>query len=158
MFPNLDESLAAAGLKTFEDLCFMFPAPELEDDFRGQKAEASVQLRLLGDRSGLLSIQVGGDLYSAAAANMLGIAVPDAGQKEDALREITNIIAGNIMPDLVRSFGIRRMDFPRIVQSAAGKRNDPGKQAGSARVVLDRGWIEMAFHLDEPSPLKGAVR
>jgi CheY-specific phosphatase CheX len=102
MKTKIEKALKDATISTFEDTCFMYLEPELEDIQKDLTLEAAAEVKYRGDFNGKLIIEARGGLSSAIAANILSNDLPGSQQKMDALGEIANIICGNILPYLSR--------------------------------------------------------
>jgi len=76
MSNKAEKELCKAALLTFEDLGFMFPEPELEEEILPAEPEASVSVEFWGPFNGRLVVTVCGGLLPALAANMLGEEAP----------------------------------------------------------------------------------
>jgi CheY-specific phosphatase CheX len=113
MKKQIENVLKEATIRTFEDICFIYPVPELQDDQKNLKLEAAAEVKYRGDFTGKLLIETRGGLFTAVAANMLSNDVPNTQQKKDALGEIANIICGNIVPSLGRGGQEYKIESPR---------------------------------------------
>jgi len=109
------------AVNTFEVTCYMFPLEEweLEDSPLSFVSEVSVRsvVEFNGGAEGAMIIAPSRELYSAIAANMLGVEDPDEEQKSGALCEITNIICGNTVPLFSGTDNICYIKPPRIIES-----------------------------------------
>jgi hypothetical protein len=91
------------------------------------------------------------------AVNMLGldddVQVSPADQK-DALREMLNIICGNLLPALAGDQAVFDIEAPEIfLHTDAGKPEPTVNAAGVARLVLEEGFCDLylSFKGDPPS-------
>ncbi|GIX47035.1 MAG: hypothetical protein KatS3mg131_1246 [Candidatus Tectimicrobiota bacterium] len=147
-------ALAQAAALTFEELCFVVAEPQPPTAQGDVRADMAVAVAFSGPFAGVLVVQLEQALLEVLAANMLGDeAPPSAAQQEDALKEIANVICGNVLPRLAGAEQVFRLQAPRRVSVAL-----PG--AGVAEVVLwIEGWpvqvqlyAEVPAAVEEPSP------
>lgn len=114
MKTKIERVLEEATIKTFEDICFMYLEPELQDKQKDLEPDAVAEVGFHGGCTGKLVIESRGGLYSALAVNILSDDRPSLQQKKDALGEIANIICGNIVPSLGRrNPGGYKIESPR---------------------------------------------
>jgi hypothetical protein len=147
---TIEESLGRVGLRTFADMCFMYPMPELAKLQQGRPAEAAVEVRFSGASEGCLRVAVGGGLYDAVASHMMGAPDPAPEQKNDALGEVANIVCGNILPILDGGRSEPRLGSPCPVPLDGRSEGAVTPAAGPVRLNLDRGWAELTLYIDGP--------
>jgi CheY-specific phosphatase CheX len=116
MKTKIENVLEEATVNTFEDICFMYQVPELNDIQKNLKLEAASEVKYKGDYTGKLLIETRGNLFSAIAANILSNEAPSSQQKKDALGEIANIICGNVVTSLGRGKLGYKIESPRYLK------------------------------------------
>jgi len=85
MKTKIENLLKEAAIRTFENICFMFVEPDLEDTQKNLALEAAAEVKFRGNYSGKLIIESRGGLSLAIAVNMLSNNHPGSQQKKDAL-------------------------------------------------------------------------
>ena len=100
---RLNEPLRQVAEETFESLAFMFAMPG--DDEFGPDPDAPLAVARVsfhGPFAGELHLGVSRDMLPDLAANMLGMdeqaTAPTPEQQADALRELLNVVCGNLLP------------------------------------------------------------
>ena len=137
------EALRRAAEDTFANLAFMFPAGEAGEGQGEVSAWRAVALSFTGPLNGKLAMKVSDDLPVPIAANMLGLddETPTAEQQADALRELLNVICGNMLPILAGSEEVFDVGAPAIVDAAGFEIQDP------IRLWLEGGVAELSLVL-----------
>ena len=124
---RLETSLFTVGLRVFEELAFMLPYPVLDEEQACAKPEAAVTVEFSGPMNGMLLLTLSGQLLSALAANMLGEDSPPTElDKNDALKEIANVICGNLLPHIGGPAAVLDISPPQVreLQSLKGEISD----------------------------------
>ena len=153
---KVEKVLNASALKTFEEACFMYPVPELEDIQEKLPLEAAAEVKYRGDFTGRMMIETRGGLFRAIAVNMLSSEDPSGEQKMDALGEIANIICGNVIPALG---GVRqgyRIEAPKNIPLSETQNNLLGEPLVWMVLNLNQGRADLKFYVDGyyPAPEK----
>lgn len=149
-----NNDLAAAMYKTgaviFEDLVFMFPTEELEDEQRGAATRASAEVTFRGVLNGKLVVTACGDVLPQLAANMLGDNEQHSEQTQrDALGEIANIICGNLLPQISDSKAVFLLDSPNVMQvTDENVLIRDAKPSAAAKIGLDGGRADLMLFLN----------
>jgi hypothetical protein len=118
MSKKLETELYKAAALTFEELSFLLPTPEIDEQQWNAQAEAAVSVDFEGPFSGKLLVKVYGGLLPIIAANMLGEEeVPSRNQQYDALGEIANVICGHMLPGIAGSKDIFHVSPPKMAES-----------------------------------------
>lgn len=118
MSKKLETELYKAAAMTFEELSFMLPTPEIDEQQLNAQVEAAVSVDFEGPFSGKLLVKVYGGLLPILAANMLGEEeVTSRTQQYDALGEIANVICGHMLPGIAGSKDIFHVSPPRMGES-----------------------------------------
>jgi chemotaxis protein CheY-P-specific phosphatase CheC len=116
MSKKLEMELYKAATLTFEELGFLLPTPEIDEQQLNARVEAAVCVDFEGPFSGKLLLRVCGGLLPIIATNMLGEEnVPSKSLQFDALGEIANVICGNMLPEIAGSDHIFHVSAPEIV-------------------------------------------
>lgn len=118
MSKKLETELYRAATLTFEELGFLLPTPEIDEQQLNAQVEAAVSVDFEGPFSGKLLVRVCGGLLPIIAANMLGEDdVPSKSLQYDALGEIANVICGNMLPGIAGSKDVFRVSSPKMAES-----------------------------------------
>ena len=118
MNKKLETELYKAATLAFEELGFLLPTPEIDEQQLNARVEAAVSIDFEGPFSGNLLVRICGGLLPILAANMLGEdEAPSKSLQYDALGEIANVICGNMLPGIAGSKDIFHVSPPRLVES-----------------------------------------
>jgi hypothetical protein len=145
--------LRDVAVQTFEELAFVFATGEdtLPEDLGSTR---TVTVAFSGIWEGAVRLQTPSDLLAVVAAGMLGLdeSVPSsAEQQDDALRELLNVICGNLLPVLAGREPVFRVGVPCIQTPDAPEPGDSGKPAVAEVVVgLDEGWARLWYFEGRP--------
>ena len=143
---DLGSELERVAAESFAALSFMLPVDEPGDGAQPALGEAvMVAVAFHGPQTGLLTLAVSAEMLPVLAGNMTGEEAPPAAeQQHDALREMLNVICGNILPVLGGVEAVFDVGAPficpRVVTSA------DVKPVATARLNLDSGRVELAFY------------
>ncbi len=147
MKTNLKKVLHQSAAQIFEEICFMFEAPELEEEQTEAKVEAAVSVDFHGPIEGRFLIKVYEGMLSTIAANMLGEEDSSKQQQLDALGEIANVICGNVLPFVAGSKEVFHVDAPQIIEVSDLSDRMREKAAAEAQVVLDQGKADLILYI-----------
>lgn len=149
MKTKIENVLKEASIRTFEDICFMYVEPELEDSQKDLALEGAAEVKFRGDLTGKLVIESRGDLGTAVAINMLSNEHPSLQQKKDALGEIANIICGNIVPSLGRRKGPGyKIESPQYLDKNELLKEEKGEPLAEVRLNFNQGRADIKLFVD----------
>ena len=148
MKTKIEKALLEASINTFEDVCFMYTAPELKDTQKNLTLEAASEVKFRGDFTGRLVIETRGGLFSAIAANILSSEIPSSQKKKDALGEIANIICGNILPYLSHSRQGYKIESPTSLKKDEIKKEMKEKPMAEITLNFNEGRADIKFYVD----------
>ncbi|HYX06439.1 MAG TPA: chemotaxis protein CheX [Bacteroidales bacterium] len=139
------------AVNIFEVTCCMFPLEEWEfEDAKIQPISVDGVRSVIGFNgaaNGEMIIIPSSELYSAIAANMLGVEEPDETQKSGALCEIANIICGNTVPLFADTEHICYIEHPRIIESKEEMPSRPDNAKEEVlQLYLDEGQAEIKIY------------
>jgi CheY-specific phosphatase CheX len=155
MKSKIEKVLEEASVSTFEDTCFMYQVPELNDVQKNLTLEAAAEVKYRGDYTGSLLIETRGGLFSAIAANILSIDSPSCLQKKDALGEIANIICGNVVTSLGRSKLGYKIESPRsLKKDDLLKEKRQSKPLAEITMNFNEGRADIKFFVDDDFVVK----
>lgn len=162
--PTFDELLFQIAEMTFGELAFMLVLPE-EGQPLGETSPPwgyAGHVDFTGPFDGQLCCVITADLLDPLAANMLGIDLdedlPEGVQKEDALKELLNVIAGNLLPaiagdeEVFHIAGPVLLDQPRLPLTVVGK-----EHVGRCEMTLDSGRAALSLFVDDPAKLPSST-
>ena len=149
MNSNLEKELYKTAVMTFEELSFMLPTPELEEQQRDAPVEAAVSVEFWGPVNGKLVLKICGGLLSTLAINMLGEEeLPTEQLQRDALGEIANVICGNVLPAIAGSKDIFKLSAPQTVDSADSPDGDSAESTvAEAHIGIDEGRADVLLFM-----------
>jgi len=149
MKTRIEKALEEATVKTFEDVFFMYPSPELKDIQKNLKPEAAAAVKYRGNYTGKLLVETRGALLSAIATNILSNDLSDSRQKDDALGELANIICGNIVPYLGRGGKGYKIESPKSLnRKQLLEEKKQGKPVAKLTLNFDQGRADIKFYVD----------
>lgn len=154
MKAQIEKKLMDAAVKTFEETCFMYIMPELEDIQDKLPIDAVAEIKYRGNFTGKLVIEIRGGLLDAIAVNMLGQEKPSLQQKQDALGEIANIICGNVIPALSSQGGEYKIESPSIIRENQTQSNLLGEPLAHTVLNLNQGRADLKFFVNGYYPSK----
>lgn len=148
----LNDALAQVAEETFESLAFMLAMPP-EDEAPLEGTVLTV-VEFSGPFAGCLVLGAVPELLTPLAGNMLGLVeeAPATAEEEDALRELANVICGNLLPAIAGTEAVFRVHSPVLLP--AGERYVAGDGltlAARVRSCLDEGAAEVELWLDQPA-------
>jgi chemotaxis protein CheY-P-specific phosphatase CheC len=140
-----DDLLARVAQETFETLAFMYSVHE-QDAPTGPPVTAEVNFH--GPVHGRLVLTVSDTMLEALGVNMLGCddgQIPSDEQQRDALKEVLNVICGNLLPMLYNQYDVFDVQAP-VIPAMPTPHDVP--LDGQARLYLDGGQVHMALYID----------
>ena len=149
---RIQTGLYRAGLRVFEDLGFMLPTLELDREQAAATFHSAVSIDFNGPVRGRLLVVINGDILPALASNMLGEDnAPSALRQEDALKELVNVICGNLLPLIAGSAAVFDVGEPKAQPSENAP--DPNLPIAARQAIgLERGRAELLLFLSECPP------
>ena len=156
MNSNLEKALYKIAVMTFEELSFMLPTPELEEQQQDAPVEAAVSVEFWGPFNGKLVLKICGGLLSTLAINMLGEEeLPTEQLQRDALGEIANVICGNVLPAIAGSKNDSfKLSAPQTVE--AGDSPDgasPEPPVAEAHIGMEQGRADVLLFVNNKTVL-----
>ncbi len=151
---ELDEVLTQVAEQVFESLVFMFPLDEEEQAPGGREpcAEVTVRVSFSGPFSGCLLVAVPTEMLPALSTNMLGMdyegpARPD--HEDDALKELANVVCGNLLPVIAGPQAVFQVYAPDFVAGGLAAETAGGRTpAATTHLILNEGEANLALFID----------
>ncbi len=108
--------LLSTTASTFEDLGYVLPDRELNEEQAAAGLDVVVRVPFAGAATGAMELAVCGGILAGIAANMLGRDEPPPPRVQiDAMGEIANVICGNVLPLVLGRDAEFRLQAPRPV-------------------------------------------
>ncbi len=158
-----DQTVWEVTAGTLESLAMMFLVPEEDSPMAHDNCNAYATVGFEGPVRGALVVGVSEGLMPELAANMLGVDADSATelQQVDALKELANVICGNLLPEAFGSQLVFHVSPPETVPNEKISQIYEGASpAGLARLCSDAGVIEVEFLVSggAPSPQGQAIQ
>lgn len=146
---QLQTSLFNTGLKVFEDLGFMLPTSELDPEQAAAEFCSAVSVHFDGPVRGTLLVSINGDFLPVLTSNMLGEEdVPSDLQQKDALKELANVICGNLLPQIAGPTAVFDIGEPQI-QASEDLPDEDLSLTAQQSIGLENGRAELLLYLPE---------
>ena len=141
-------NLQQAAVLTFEELGMVFSSDECNEEQQNAPVEATVEVGFQGPRSGRLLVTVCGGILPSIALNMLGDdEEPSQEELEDTLKEIANVICGNVLPSLDGPDAEYHIDPPHVLAGPLDENSTETSLVAKTQVGLDEGRAEVSLFL-----------
>jgi len=134
--------LTRATHSTFEMLGFLLPLPPSEgEEMLEHPFKAGARVRFRGQVSGVLEVDVFGEILQEMTTNMLALDRPASRSEElSALGEVANVICGNVLPDVFGARSVFDLSAPEVDESSAVREDvDPDELVETTAVNFDGG-------------------
>ena len=133
----------------------MLPSAEAGGEKTDFSPEAAVAIDFSGPIKGMMLIILRGRILSALTGNMLGDdAPPTQFQREDALRELANVICGNLLPHLGGSDAVFDIGIPQVRDVHNIQHCRLGEPAIRQEVALEGGRADLQLFITAGSLLQ----
>ncbi len=157
MTDQIKETIYQVTEDVLERLAFMFSFREEERGDMNYSDAMIASVTFGGDFEGRLFLAVSPDILPELAGNMLGIDEETTqDQQQDALKELINVICGNLLPRLSGKRIIFNVNAPQIVSSdeiEAEKQERP--PLAVTRLSIEEGACDLIFFTDGEIPPDG---
>jgi len=151
--------LSDVVVDTLEKLAFLFAAP-LEGPAPEETRElATVRVRFSGPICGGMQLSLSRPVLAELAGNMLGADDASAlspDEQHDALRELVNVICGNLLPLIGGNNAEFHIQTPFIPAGDASGAGEFGPTNAASNLSVESGICLVALQLDGPVPAEGA--
>ncbi len=150
MKEKVEDILYRSTVRIFEDIAFMLPNMELNEQQMGASVEVAVAVDFCGPFNGKLVVRISNSLLPILAANMLGEGEPPCRSEQlDALREVANIICGNLLPALTGTKEVFRLSAPSLISSREPLDHPNDIPVAEARIGIDEGRVEVVLFIED---------
>lgn len=152
-----DEELYRVAAETFESLALMFLMTEEDACVLDPDDVTIAQVDFTGPFNGSLVLSITEELLPELTANMLGHPGEHEApveHQEDALKELANVICGNILPVVAGREAVFNVCGPQISKGDEEVSIREGHAlAASTQFFIDGGVVDVSFHVNDPSAL-----
>jgi len=155
-----EQAMLGVVEETFASMAFMFPVEADPSAPQAPGAMDRVVVEFSGPFRGSLLLSASSGMLEPLATNMLGLdegISPSQEQKQDAFRELINVICGNLLPVIASPREVFDVHEPRWL---AGSDDAPAagglKELGVVEVELDAGHVRLALFTQSPSAATSA--
>lgn len=153
----ISSRLAEVTMETLERLAFLFASPEPDAPAAEESALETVRVDFNGAFTGGLELSLSASVLAELAANMLGAdegATLSADEQRDALRELANVVCGNVLPAIAGGEHEFNIHTPYLASGNVPEWKDP---AGLSHLVLENGVCRVRMRVDGRLPQEPAV-
>lgn len=148
-----DQVVYRIAAETIEALALMFLVPDEEAPAGSDIDRITASACFTGPFSGQLVVSVSRAVLVELTGNMLGL---DDGtpvpleQQRDALKELANVICGNLLPEIGDVQQVFHIEPPIILDAMPEPQSDGGESlAGRACLTTDSGTAEVAIFIEQ---------
>ncbi len=151
MEKELQDALSKVMFMTFEELGFVFPEAEMTMEQANAEAEIAIETDFYGPFEGKVILQICGGLVEAISTNMLASDAPPAPHlQQDAMRELTNVVCGNLLPLIAGSKEVFHLKPPRILELNGFSLDG---RIAETHIGIDQGRADAYLFVDKPENL-----
>jgi len=156
MKAQIDKIIISTAVETMEKLAFLFSFPDEErrNAFPGPAIAAKVGFN--GLFSGSLALRMSSSVLAELASNMLGLDDEDETNQEmhlDAIKEMLNVICGNVLPALAGQEAEFSIEAPQIIADDGKGETIEFQQAASiVRLMLENGHCDLILFVEGKTP------
>jgi len=155
MNADLEKKLAQVAEETFASMAFVLPPEEEEGVEDDGSSQSSASITFSGPFNGSLFLSVSQCMLPILANNILGIEESGSTSNEeqqDALKEILNVICGNLLPLIATPkdvFHVHQLCF--VLNNEVAETCANGVLEARVNMRLDCGRVELSLSLDQPA-------
>lgn len=152
MKKHISEALHKVAEDVLEKLAFIFSFPEEEREDPDPEGVVGVGVTFSGPFNGILFMRIAKDILPELAGNMLGIDEDETtGElQHDALKELLNVVCGNLLPALAGKERIFNVGAPVIhTDGGQGMKQEP---VGVARLDLEDRICDLMLFVEGDLP------
>jgi len=155
---KINNILFAVAEDVISKLAFMFVLQDDESDIPDNGLEIFTVVSFKGPFSGKLIMSVSERILPEIAANMLGVEEDETVIEEqyDAVKELINVICGNLLPEIAGKKAIFKVGTPEIISDVYKAEEELKKIEPLARIKLafDGGWCGIAMYVQGEIPFE----
>jgi len=155
-----EQAMRGVVEETFASLAFMFPVETDSPAAYDPQSARQAVVGFSGPFRGALLLSASEELLEPLATNMLGLedgVCPSQEQKQDAFRELLNVVCGNLLPMIASPRDVFDVCEPRMLAAPDDTAPAAGlTDLGTIDVDLDAGHIRLALRVEEVFAAYGA--
>ena len=142
-----ETALLQAAVLTFEQVCFLCPETEHVIAPPLDTLEVAATIEFCGVLRGGVCLRLAADLLPVITANMLGELEAPADRQHDALGEVTNIICGNVLPQIAPPHEVFQLTPPQIIDAHSAI-TSMGTHVAEVSLGLEDGWATLDLYVE----------
>ncbi len=150
---QIKETLYSVAEEVLEKLAFIFSFPEEERELMDYNDAVIARVSFKGPFMGTLTMAVSADAIPEIAGNMLGLEDnfdATTEQQYDALKELINVICGNLLPAIAGKQTVFNVEAPNIISADDVMiSEDTPKPASVAKLDMDDGQCDLMLYLED---------
>ena len=160
---NLNEKLYDVTAGVLENLTFLLQMPFEDDEPVADPDEPALaaMVEFSGPFAGGVFLRASLDLSPVVASNMLGLdfgEVATVEQQQDAVKELLNVVCGNLLPALAGPKAMFDVHAPENLDNDQAPETLGGStSAASVQMELDEGWAEVVLFAPADALAEAAV-
>ncbi len=153
---SIKDTLYHVAEDVLEKIAFIFSFPEDDRDNLDYSGAVAAKVSFSGLFNGSVILAVSNQVLKMLTGNMLGLdddeeTLPD--QQHDALKELINVICGNLLPAVAGRQIVFNVDTPKIISENEDIIEDGVEPLGIARLSIeDEGQCDILFFVDGGLP------
>lgn len=145
------ETIYQVAEDVLEKLAFLFSFREEERHSMDYGSAVVASVSFTGQFEGRLVMAISSEVLPELAANMLGIEEETSmEEQQDALKELINVVCGNLLPELAGRKKLFNVNAPQILSldetQALAEEKRP---AATAKLALEEGQCDLVLYLDD---------
>lgn len=163
MIQAINDILYRIAEEVLEKIAFIFSFPESGRDPIAFEDAVVASVSFSGVFDGSLLMAVSHQVLPELTGNMLGIDMDEQTsieEQHDALKELINVICGNLLPAIAGKQIIFNVETPRIISASSASRFEGDPEAIAKLSIEDNGHCDILFYVtgeipDIPAPDMG---
>jgi hypothetical protein len=153
MSDQLSETLGAVAEETIMSLAFLFVMNEDEADQQQQGEPLVVCVDFSGPLNGALFVAVPEGMLPELTCNMLGFEEgaepPGMEVQTDALKELLNVVCGNLLPEIAGAEAVFKVHAPRLAtENLIPETFQDLPPVGRSTLYTEYGKLDLCLFLD----------
>ncbi len=149
---QIKETLYKVAGEVLEKLAFIFSFPEEEREPMDYSDAVIARVSFTGPFKGTLLMAVSKEALPEIAGNMLGLednSDAAAEQQYDALKELINVICGNLLPAIAGKQTVFNVEAPHIISSDEMMNSrGAGQPSSAAKLDMDDGQCDLMLYIE----------
>ena len=150
MNKTVEQVLQRVTEDTFENLAFVFPVDEAQPSSAAAGPAVTAAVSFSGPNTGTLFLSVPANMVSLLVTNMLGLdgEDPSGEQLTDGVKEMLNVICGNLLPAIAGKTAVFNVHPPRLITpDNIPARLDDAEPVANIALNLDAGSVQLRLFI-----------